>query len=419
MNRQTVAQKILSRITGYPVTPGEIHKVKPDSVLVNEILGMVILPKLKALGARQINREISQRIMTFFITEGLVPLLKYVNMHQNMRDFCREHNIKFFEVGTGICHLVFAEQGGVLPGYFMLGTDSHTLTSGAYNALASGLGASAILELIITGYTSYTVPETIRINLNGIPPKFVYSKDIILNILGKFKERLGIGRVLEYQGDAISRLSISARTTICNMAIEGGAVASIFPYDDILRSHLEQQFPNQQKWLGIKPDADACYVDEISLELSSLSPTVACPHYPNNIRPIDCINVEIDQVFIGSCTNGQYEDLKIVADILHGRKVKTLTLIVPGTHEIFRKCTDTGLTKIFLDCGCRVLYPSCHACFGGPNGLLAPGQRAASTSNRNYIGRMGGDATTEIYLMSPASAAATALYGRVTHPGKV
>lgn len=415
----TIAQKVLSRIAGYPVEVGDLLSVLPDSVLANEMMGMVIIPKIKALGARRIDRDVAERMMTIVDHGGIGTTPMYVGIHQSMRSFCREHRLKLFDVGTGICHLVFAEQGGVFPGYFVLGTDSHTVNAGAYNSLASGTGATVILEMMITGKASYVVPETIRVHLTGRLPKHVYTKDVVLTIIGRFKDRLGSGRVLEYCGEGIDCMSVSARATISNMAAESGSIAAVFPCDDALRRHFETHFPDRTGWQPVEADQHATYVDEIELNLSTLSPVVACPHAPENIRPIEEVNVEVDQVFLGSCTNAKYEDLQIAAEIIRGHQVRTLTLVVPGTHEIYRRASAEGLTQIFLDAGCRLLYPGCHSCFGGPTGLLGPGQRAASTSNRNYIGRMGGDATTEVYLMSPAAAAATAVEGRITHPARV
>lgn len=420
MSGLTVAQKILGRVVGRRVQPGERVEVVPDSLLANEMLGMVIVPKVEQIGAKQIDREIARRTMCFMDHGGVGATPLYVGIHQSMRAFCKTHDIDIEEVGAGICHLLFAEKGGALPGGFVLGTDSHTVNAGAYNTLASAGGASEILKLMVTGKCHYTVPHTVRIELTGSLSEWVYSKDLILHLIGEHRARFAGGRAMEYTGEGVGCMSVTARATASNMAVEAGAVAGVFPCDEILREHVEARFPQaEHHWEGVASDPDAEYADRIDVDLSSLEPTVACPHAPENIRPVREVDAEVDQVFIGSCTNAKYEDLEIVAGILNGRKVRPLTIVVPGTHGIYRECVRNGLLEVFLEAGCRVMEPGCHACFGGPGGLLGPGQRAASTTNRNFIGRMGGDTSTEVYLMSPALAAATAAAGRITHPGEL
>jgi 3-isopropylmalate/(R)-2-methylmalate dehydratase large subunit len=328
--------------------------------------------------------------------------------------------VNFFEIGQmGIEHALLPEKGLVVPGDVVIGADSHTCTYGALGAFSTGIGSTDMAAGMATGEAWFKVPEAIQFVLTGKPAKWVGGKDIFLSIMGMIGVDGGLYQSMEFTGDGVAWLSMDDRFTIANMAIEAGAKNGIFEVDDKTMDYVKEHASKPGKIY--KADADAAYSAVYTIDLSKLRPTVAFPHLPDNTRAIDdCGEVRIDQVVIGSCTNGRLEDLRIAADILKGKKVHpdVRCIVIPATQKIWKQAMDEGLFDIFVDAGAAVSTPTCGPCLGGHMGVLAKGERAVSTTNRNFIGRMG-DPGSEVYLSSPAIAAASAVTGRISSPDEL
>ncbi|MFC1926928.1 3-isopropylmalate dehydratase large subunit, partial [Chloroflexota bacterium] len=339
---------------------------------------------------------------------------------KTMREFALEQGLIYFEVGEmGIEHVLLPEKGLVLPGDVIIGADSHTCTYGAVGAFATGMGSTDIASAMATGDIWMKVPPTIKFVYHGKPGKWVTGKDLILHTIGDIGVDGALYSAMEFTGDAISSLSMDSRFTMANMAIEAGAKAGIFQVDDKTQSYLKPR--SKRPYTVYEPDADAEYSRVIEYDVVEIEPQVAFPHLPSNTKPVSKAGtVEIDQAVIGSCTNGRLEDLQIAAGVLKGRRVnkKVRCIIIPGTQEIYLEALRLGLIETFIRAGAVVSTPTCGPCLGGHMGILAAGERCISTTNRNFVGRMGSP-RSEVYLANPAIAAASAVLGRIGEPGEV
>ena len=338
-----------------------------------------------------------------------------------VREFACKHEItNYFDVGEmGIEHALLPEKGLTVAGDVIIGADSHTCTYGALGAFSTGVGSTDMAAGMATGKAWFKVPSAIKFNLTGKPAKWVSGKDIILHIIGKIGVDGALYKSMEFTGDGIAHLSMDDRFTIANMAIEGGGKNGIFPVDEICKDYLNAH--SARPYQIYEADADAQYDEEYTIDLSALMPTVAFPHLPENTKTIDCVgDVKIDQVVIGSCTNGRLGDLKVAAEILKGKKVAkgVRVIVIPATQKIYLDAMEQGLLKIFIEAGAIVSTPTCGPCLGGYMGILAENERCISTTNRNFVGRMG-HTDSEIYLASPAVAAASAVTGKISSPDEV
>lgn len=416
----TMTQKILAAHAGLEeVTAGQLIMADLDGVLGNDITTPVAIQEFEKAGFDSVyNKEKINVVLDHFVPNKDIKAAK---QSKTCRDFCHKHSIKnFFDVGKmGIEHALLPEQGIVTAGDCIIGADSHTCTYGALGAFSTGVGSTDMAAGMATGKAWFKVPEAIQVVLKGKLSPFVSGKDVILHLIGLIGVDGALYRSLEFCGEGISSLSMDDRLCICNMAIEAGAKNGIFPVDDITIQYMEGR--SQRPWKVYEADDDASYVKTIEIDLSSLEPTVSYPHLPENTHLAkEGKNIKIDQVVIGSCTNGRLEDMEATYQILHGKKVApdVRVIIIPATMAIYKECLRRGYTESFIDAGCVVSTPTCGPCLGGYMGILAENERCVSTTNRNFVGRMG-DISSEVYLASPYTAAASALTGYITDPREV
>lgn len=416
----TMTQKILAAHAGLEkVTAGQLIMADLDGVLGNDITTPVAIQEFEKAGFDSVyNKEKINVVLDHFVPNKDIKAAK---QSKTCRDFCHKHSIKnFFDVGKmGIEHALLPEQGIVTAGDCIIGADSHTCTYGALGAFSTGVGSTDMAAGMATGKAWFKVPEAIQVVLKGKLSPFVSGKDVILHLIGLIGVDGALYRSLEFCGEGISSLSMDDRLCICNMAIEAGAKNGIFPVDDITIQYMEGR--SQRPWKVYEADDDASYVKTIEIDLSSLEPTVSYPHLPENTHLAkEGKNIKIDQVVIGSCTNGRLEDMEAAYQILHGKKVApdVRVIIIPATMAIYKECLRRGYTESLIDAGCVVSTPTCGPCLGGYMGILAENERCVSTTNRNFVGRMG-DISSEVYLASPYTAAASALTGYITDPREV
>ena len=416
----TMTEKILAKHAGRDcVSAGDLLVSQVDMVLANDITGPPAINEFEKIG-----RPVFDKNKIALVPDHFSPCkdIKSATMCKRMRDFARKHEIKnYFEVGRmGIEHALLPDSGLAAPGEIIIGADSHTCTYGALNALSTGMGQTDIGAAMASGTTWFKVPQAIKVNLAGKLPHFVKGKDIILTLIGMIGVDGARYQSLEFCGDGISELSMADRFTICNMAIEAGAKNGIFPVDATTEAYLKERVTDRS-WEAVTADADAVYAREITIELDKLVPVVAYPHLPENTHPAsEGRDIKIDQVVIGSCTNGRLEDLAQAAEIMQGRKVcdHVRMIVIPATQEIYKEAMRLGYIDTFIDAGAAVSTPTCGPCLGGYMGILAAGERAVSTTNRNFRGRMG-HVDSEVYLASPYTAAASAVTGYITSPEEV
>ena len=416
----TMTEKILAKHAGKAsVNAGDLLISQVDLVLANDITGPPAITEFEKIG-----KPVFDKNKIALVPDHFSPCkdIKSATMCKRMRDFARQHQIKnYFEVGRmGIEHALLPDAGLVAPGEIIIGADSHTCTYGALNALSTGMGQTDIGAAMASGTTWFKVPSAIRVNLTGTLPPFVRGKDIILTIIGMIGVDGARYQSLEFFGDGISQLSMADRLTICNMAIEAGAKNGIFPVDEKTIDFLKARGVDRP-WEAVTPDADAEYTKVIDIKLDELMPVVAYPHLPENTHPAkEGHNIKIDQVVIGSCTNGRLEDLAQAAEIMKGHKVcdHVRMIVIPATQEIYKEAMGLGYIDTFIDAGAAVSTPTCGPCLGGYMGILAAGEKAVSTTNRNFRGRMG-HVNSEVYLASPYTAATSAITGYITSPEEV
>ena len=411
----TMSQKILAAHAGLDsVQPGQLIMADLDMVLANDITGPVAIKEFEKSGAERVKDSAKIAL----VMDHFAPNkdIKSAQQCKICRDFAAGQGIEnFFDVGRmGIEHALLPEQGLVGAGDLVIGADSHTCTYGALGAFSTGVGSTDMAAGMMSGKCWFKVPQAIKFVLSGKPAQYICGKDIILHIIGMIGVDGALYKSMEFAGDGIKYLSIDDRFTICNMAIEAGAKNGIFPVDQVALNYMKGRFDREIKIY--EPDPDAEYERTIEIDLSALKPTVAFPHLPENART-EWGEIPIDQVVIGSCTNGHISDLRIAAEILKGRKVakNVRAIIIPATNEIYLQAVHEGLVDIFIDAGAVVSTPTCGPCLGGYMGILAQNERAVSTTNRNFVGRMG-HVTSEVYLASPYVAAASAVTGKLTSP---
>ena len=413
----TMTQKILAAHAGLEkVEAGQLILVDLDRVLGNDITSPVAIREFNKLGVSEVyDKDKVTMVMDHFAPNKDIKAAVQCKM---CRDFCNEKEIThFYDVGRmGIEHALLPEKGLVVPGDVVIGADSHTCTYGALGAFSTGVGSTDMACGMATGKAWFKVPSAIQFVLKGKLNPYVSGKDVILHIIGKIGVDGALYRSMEFVGEGVASLSIFDRLTICNMAIEAGAKNGIFPVDEETERYVNERAT--RPYTRYTADEDAVYDEVIEIDLSSIEPTVSFPHLPENTRTIGEVGeVVIDQVVIGSCTNGHYKDLEEAARIIEGKKVakNVRAIIIPATQDIYLKALENGLLKIFVEAGCVVSTPTCGPCLGGYMGILAAGERAVATTNRNFVGRMG-DVTSEVYLASPAVAAASAIAGKIADP---
>ena len=416
----TMTQKILAAHAGLnEVQAGQFIEIDLDLVLGNDISSPVAIREFDKMGAEKVfNKDKIAIVLDHFVPNKDI---KSAEQCKFVREFSKKQEItNFFDVGQmGIEHALLPEKGLVVAGEVIIGADSHTCTYGALGAFSTGVGSTDMAGCLATGQVWLKVPAAIKVNLTGKPNKYVSGKDVILHIIGKIGVDGGLYKSLEFRGEGIQNLSMDDRFTIANMVVEAGAKNGIFPVDEKTIEYINEHSTKNYKIY--EADEDAHYDETIEIDLSAIRPTVAFPHIPDNTRTIDETgDIKIDQVMIGSCTNGRIGDLRAAAEILKGRKVHpdVRTIIVPATQKIYKQCIAEGLADIFIDAGAVISTPTCGACFGGFMGILADGEKTVATTNRNFVGRMG-HTGSEIYLASPAVAAASAITGKITDPEKI
>lgn len=413
----TITEKILCKHTEHrEVQPGMLINAKVDIALGNDITAPIAIAEFRKAGGV----KVFDRDKVVIVPDHFTPNKDIDSAQQCkfVREFAREQEIThYFEVGrAGIEHALLPEQGIVLPGDLVIGADSHTCTYGALGAFATGVGSTDLAAAMLTGEVWFKVPETMKIVFHGRLQKWVSGKDLILYIIGLIGVDGALYKTMEFTGETVNMLGMADRLTIANMVIEAGAKNGIFIPDDITEAYVQARA--KRPYTFYTSDADAVYASVIDIDVGKIEPQVAFPHIPSNVRGVSQSgNVTIDQVIIGSCTNGRIEDLRVAAAILNKRKVAPYVrlIIVPATQEIYRMALKEGLMDIFIDANALISPPTCGACLGGHMGVLADGEKAVSTTNRNFVGRMG-HTGSEVYLASPAVAAASAVLGRIAGP---
>jgi 3-isopropylmalate/(R)-2-methylmalate dehydratase large subunit len=412
-----ITEKILAKASGKAtVHPGEIVDANVDVIMVHDLTGPLAVEAFKKIGVSKVwdNKKV------VIILDHQIPAesVKMAELHKMLRKFAQEQGIRLYDVGEGgICHQVMPEKGYVAPGALIVGADSHTCTYGAFGAFATGIGSTEAAAVFATGKIWLKVPEAIKFNIEGKFQKYVTPKDLVLSIIGQVGVDGAIYKSTEFAGSTMKSMSIAGRMTVCNMAVEMGAKNGIVESDETTRKFLEGRIP-KDAFQVLKSDADAEYEKTIDIDVSKLEPQVAIPSSVDNVKPVSQVcDVPVNQAFIGSCTNGRIEDLREAAQILKGKKVKqgVRTLVIPASQEVYSQALKEGLLDIFTASGALVCGATCGPCLGGHIGLLASGEICISTSNRNFVGRMGSP-EANVYLSSAATVAASALTGKITNP---
>ena len=414
----TMTQKILAAHAGLPsVSAGQLIEADLDLVLGNDITSPVAIHEIGKMNVEGVfHKDKIALVMDHFAPNKDIKSAEHCKC---VREFaCKNDITNYFDVGEmGIEHALLPEKGLTVAGDVIIGADSHTCTYGALGAFSTGVGSTDMAAGMATGKAWFKVPSAIKFNIVGKPDKWIGGKDVILHIIGMIGVDGALYKSMEFVGEGIKYLSMDDRFTIANMAIEAGGKNGIFPVDDLTRAYMKEH--SKREWKVFEADEDAVYDKEYTIDLSTLRPTIAFPHLPENTKTIDEIteNVRIDQVVIGSCTNGRIDDLRIAAEILADNKVKKgiRCIVIPATQKIYLQAMEEGLLKIFIEAGAVVSTPTCGPCLGGYMGILAENERCVSTTNRNFVGRMG-HVDSEIYLASPAVAAASAVTGKISSP---
>jgi len=423
---KTTAEKIFeSRLVDEPFPGTKVLKL--DVVMCHEITTPIAIDDLMARGKDRVFDTSKIKAVVDHVTPSKDT--KTATQAKILRDWAHRHGIKdFFDIGAnGVCHALFPEKGFIRPGYTVIMGDSHTCTHGAFGAFAAGVGTTDLEVGILKGVCAFREPKTIRINVSGTLPKGVYAKDVILHIIGRLTVNGATDRVMEFRGSVIDAMSMESRMTICNMAIEAGGTSGICMPDmttvDYLWQFISSEYPSREaaladfsKWCS---DADAVYDSVLDIDVTNLEPTVTFGYKPDQVKPVSEIaGAPLDQIYIGSCTNGRLEDLRIAAQILKGKKIApgVRGILSPATPAIYQAANKEGLIDIFMEAGFCVTNPTCGACLGMSNGVLAEGEVCASTTNRNFMGRMGKGGM--VHLMSPATSAASAIEGKIADPRK-
>jgi 3-isopropylmalate/(R)-2-methylmalate dehydratase large subunit len=412
----TIAEKILAEHSGLKhVEPGEIVKAKIDLAMAPDLTAVLAYNAMKEMGVS----KVWDPSKVIFLLDHIAPSTNIQNatLHKQCREIAsKEKMTYFYDINVGVCHQVLPEKGHVYPGMLLVGADSHTCTHGAFGCFATGIGSTDMGATLATGKLWFKVPETIKIEAEGKLQSRVYAKDLILRVAKEVGADGATYQSLEFMGDTVRNMSMPGRMTLCNMAIEMGAKTGIVETDQVTQEYLKNRVKKQYN--VIKSDSDATFSKIIKIDSQKIEPQVSCPHTVDNVKNVSELkSVKINQIFIGSCTNGRLEDMEIAAEILKNKKVldEIRLQITPASVEVYKGALEKGLIKTFIDSGAVICNPSCGACFGGNNGILAPGEVGLTTSNRNFKGRQG-STDAQVYLCSPATAAASALTGYITDP---
>jgi 3-isopropylmalate/(R)-2-methylmalate dehydratase large subunit len=416
----TITEKILAAHSGREeVSTGELINAKLDIILANDITAPIAINEFKKTGAK----DVFDKNKIAFIPDHFAPQkdIEAAEQCKMLRDFSRDYELAlYFEVGRmGVEHALLPEQGIVLPGDLVIGADSHTCTYGALGAFSTGVGSTDAASAMATGECWFKVPESMKFIYYGKLSRWVSGKDLILNTIGDIGVDGALYRAMEFEGETISSLPMSGRLTMCNMAIEAGGKNGIIVPDNITEKYVKARAKRKYKFYT--SDSDADYVEVKEYDCSKIQPTVSCPHLPSNTKPAaELSSTTIDQVVVGSCTNGRIEDIREAAEVIKDKKVNpnTRMIVIPATQQIYLEAVKEGLAEIFVNAGAVFSTPTCGPCLGGHMGILAKGERAIATTNRNFVGRMG-HPESEVYLSNPAVAAASAVKGRIAIPGEV
>jgi 3-isopropylmalate/(R)-2-methylmalate dehydratase large subunit len=410
----TITEKILAKAAGKKtVTPGELINAKIDVVMCHDV---TTPPAISMLVEKGIDKVFDREKIV--VTPDHFQPAKDINsaeLHKRLDEWAKRHNIKYYyRLGkAGVCHALLPEQGHIRPGEVIIGGDSHTCTYGAFAAFSTGVGSTDLAAAIAMGELWFKVPASMKFVLNSSLSHGVYSKDVILAVITRIGVDGALYKAMEFVGPALKQMSMEARMTITNMAIEAGAKNGIIGFDNTTKQYLDEHLTYKKDYTVPVSDKDAVYESVEEFDCSKLEPMVALPHLPSNAVPIgECAGKSMDQAYIGSCTNGRIEDLRIAAKIFKGKTVAIRTIIVPATPTIWKQAKDEGLFDIFYDAGCVIAAPTCGACLGGFMGILAAGEKCISSTNRNFVGRMG-HPKSEVYLASPATTAASAIEGKL------
>jgi 3-isopropylmalate/(R)-2-methylmalate dehydratase large subunit len=420
MKPMTITEKILAKHAGVKeVTPGELINAKVDIALGNDITAPIAISEFRKAGAK----KVFNKSKVVLVPDHFTPNkdIKSAAQVKILREFAKEQKLTYFFDGgdVGVEHALLPEKGIVVPGNVVIGADSHTCTYGALGAFSTGVGSTDLAAAMITGELWFKVPESMKFVFKGKLNKWVSGKDLILHVIGDVGVDGALYRSMEFTGKPIEKLSMDSRMAMCNMAIEAGAKSGIIAPDAITKEYMNKRA--QRPFKFYESDKDAVYAEVREYDCAKIEPTVACPHLPENTKTVSQLKkITIDQVVIGSCTNGRLEDLQVAAKLLKGQKVsKNVRLIViPATPFIYNEAMKLGYFDVFLKAGAVISPPTCGPCLGGHMGILAEGERALATTNRNFVGRMG-DPKSEVYLANPAVAAASAIKGRIAHPDEV
>lgn len=414
-----MTEKILAKHAGLDsVTAGQLIFCQLDMVLANDVTAPPAIKEFEKIG-----RPVFDNTKIALVPDHFTPNkdIKAAGLAKTVREFAKKHQIKnYFEIGrVGIEHVILPEKGIVGPGMLTIGADSHTCTYGAVNSFSTGVGSTDLGVAMATGQAWFKVPKAIKVVLTGKKPKYICGKDVILTLIGMIGVDGALYKAIEFAGEGVAELTMTDRLTISNMAIEAGGKNGIFPFDEITKEYVEGRV--QQPYEAVAPDEDASYEKVIEIDLSKLTPVVAFPHLPGNTHPVSEIDkIKIDQVVIGSCTNGRLEDLRQAAEVLKGHSVHpdVRCIVIPGSQQVYLDAVHEGLVDIFINAGAAVSTPTCGPCLGAHMGIMAAGEKAVSTTNRNFRGRMG-HVDSEVYLAGPYVAAASAILGYIAVPEEV
>ena len=414
-----MTEKILAKHAGLDsVTAGQLIFCQLDMVLANDVTAPPAIKEFEKIG-----RPVFDNTKIALVPDHFTPNkdIKAAGLAKTVREFAKKHQIKnYFEIGrVGIEHVILPEKGIVGPGMLTIGADSHTCTYGAVNGFSTGVGSTDLGVAMATGQAWFKVPKAIKVVLTGKKPKYICGKDVILTLIGMIGVDGALYKAIEFAGEGVAELTMTDRLTISNMAIEAGGKNGIFPFDEITKEYVEGRV--QQPYEAVAPDEDASYEKVIEIDLSKLTPVVAFPHLPGNTHPVSEIDkIKIDQVVIGSCTNGRLEDLRQAAEVLKGHSVHpdVRCIVIPGSQQVYLDAVHGGLVDIFINAGAAVSTPTCGPCLGAHMGIMAAGEKAVSTTNRNFRGRMG-HVDSEVYLAGPYVAAASAVLGYIAVPEEV
>ncbi len=415
----TITEKIFARASGLDnVVPGQLVDAGIDLVMCHDV---TTPPAISMLAERGIDRVFDRDRIVVTPDHFQPPKdIKSAELHKRLDKWAKKHQITYYyPLGkAGVCHALLPEQGHIRPGELIVGGDSHTCTYGAFGAVSAGIGSTDLAAAVATGRLWFKVPASMKFVLNGALPHGVYSKDVMLNVITRIGTDGALYKAMEFVGPALAGMSMEARMTITNMGIEAGAKNAIMACDDVTKEYLEGRLKDTSPYHVFESDDDAQYTVVEEFDCSKLEPTVSLPHLPSNGTPIgDCAGMEMDQAYIGSCTNGRIEDYRLAARIMKGKKAAIRTLIVPATPEVWKQANDEGLFDVFYDAGCVISAPTCGACLGGFMGVLGAEEKCISSTNRNFVGRMGSP-KSEVYLASPATVAASAVEGKLADPRK-